>query len=115
MGSNVAGKVVHCKKEKYDIYIGRDSKWGNPFTLENNSEKCNPKFVVYSHKEALEKYVKWFLSAPHLIADAKKELKNKTLGCWCKPNICHGDFLIQFVDKIDHVSTEVPKTLHPRN
>lgn len=26
-------KVVHCKKEKYDVYIGRGSKWGNPFIL----------------------------------------------------------------------------------
>jgi hypothetical protein len=26
-------KVVHCKKEKYDIYIGRPSKWGNPFVI----------------------------------------------------------------------------------
>ena len=26
-------KVVHCKKEKYDVYIGRPSKWGNPFTI----------------------------------------------------------------------------------
>lgn len=25
-------KVVHCKKEPYDVYIGRPSKWGNPFT-----------------------------------------------------------------------------------
>ena len=25
-------KVVHCKKELYDVYIGRPSKWGNPFS-----------------------------------------------------------------------------------
>jgi len=24
-------KVVHCKKEPYDVYIGRPSKFGNPF------------------------------------------------------------------------------------
>ena len=24
--------VVHCKKANYDVYIGRPSKWGNPFT-----------------------------------------------------------------------------------
>jgi hypothetical protein len=21
-------RVVHCKKEEYDVYIGRPSKWG---------------------------------------------------------------------------------------
>ena len=25
--------VVHCKKEPYDIYVGRPSKWGNPFRI----------------------------------------------------------------------------------
>lgn len=24
--------VVHCKREPYDVYIGRGSKWGNPFS-----------------------------------------------------------------------------------
>ena len=27
-------RVVHFKKSKYDIYIGRPSKWGNPFTIQ---------------------------------------------------------------------------------
>lgn len=115
MGSNVAGKVVHCKKEKYDVYIGRDSKWGNPFFIENSEEKCDPRFIVYSHREAVEKYAKWFLSKPHLMTDAKKELKGKILGCWCKSNICHGDFLVQFLDKVDYTTVESPKTLHPKN
>jgi hypothetical protein len=25
--------VVHCKREPYDVYIGRPSKWGNPFQI----------------------------------------------------------------------------------
>jgi len=25
--------VVHCKKSPYDVYIGRPSKWGNPFEI----------------------------------------------------------------------------------
>ena len=26
-------KVVHCKRAPFDIYIGRPSKWGNPFVI----------------------------------------------------------------------------------
>jgi Domain of unknown function (DUF4326) len=26
------------------------------------------------------------------------ELKNKTLGCWCKPLPCHGNFLAELAD-----------------
>lgn len=25
-------KVVHCKKEPFDVYVGRGSVWGNPFS-----------------------------------------------------------------------------------
>ncbi len=25
--------IINLKKEKYDVYIGRGSKWGNPFHI----------------------------------------------------------------------------------
>lgn len=25
--------VVHCKRSRCDVYIGRPSKWGNPFVI----------------------------------------------------------------------------------
>ena len=27
------GFVVHSKRSAYDVYIGRPSKWGNPFAI----------------------------------------------------------------------------------
>ena len=33
MTSTRTTKVVHCKREPFDIYIGRPSKWGNPFVI----------------------------------------------------------------------------------
>ncbi len=32
-------KVVHCKKERYDIYIGRGGKWGNPFIIGKDGDR----------------------------------------------------------------------------
>ena len=26
-------------------------------------------------------------------------LKGKNLGCWCKPNACHGDILLELIQK----------------
>ncbi len=26
-------RVLYCKKEPYDVYVGRPSKWGNPFVI----------------------------------------------------------------------------------
>lgn len=81
-------RVVHCKKEPYDVYIGRPSKWGNPFTIGKDG----------SREEVLEKYVRWFLDRPDLIEQARKELKGKTLGCWCAPKTCHGHVIAEVID-----------------
>ncbi|NMC59264.1 MAG: DUF4326 domain-containing protein [Candidatus Methanofastidiosa archaeon] len=90
-------KVVHCKKEKYDVYIGRPSKWGNPFS---HKEETLAQFKVNSRDEAVEAYRKWITEGDgkHLLNDLH-ELDGKILGCWCKPKACHGDVLIELIEK----------------
>jgi len=92
--------VVHCKKNKYDVYIGRPSKWGNPFTHIKDG-KTLAKFVVKDRAAAIEAYRKWITKGDgkHLLKDLH-ELKGKTLGCWCKPLSCHGDVLEQLVNAL---------------
>jgi len=88
-------KVVHCKKEPFDIYIGRPSKWGNPFSHKSGTKAI---YKTETRAEAIEKYKQWILhgSGKHLLKDLP-ELKNKALGCWCKPLPCHGDILAQLI------------------
>ena len=96
-------KVVHCKKEKYDVYIGRGSKWGNPYSHKDNT---SAKFKVSSRNEAIEKY-KYYITkgeGQHLLKDLE-ELRGKVLGCWCgnftiedKNNKrCHGQILLDLL------------------
>jgi Domain of unknown function (DUF4326) len=82
-------RVVHCKKEPFDVYIGRPSKWGNPFKIGKDG----------SREEVIQKYRDWVLTNPVLITRVSTELKGKKLGCWCKPNTCHGDVLAELADK----------------
>lgn len=89
-------KVVHCKKDNYDIYIGRPTKWGNPFTHKIGTKA---KYIVDTREEAVEKYREYIKNKPELMNDLS-ELKGKTLGCWCKPKACHGDILKELVEKI---------------
>lgn len=84
-------RVVHCKKARYDVYIGRPSKWGNPFT-HIADRNTRAEFVVGSRDEAIAAYCDWIQTQPQLLA-ALRELQGKTLGCWCKPQACHGDVL----------------------
>lgn len=75
-------RVVHCKKEPYDVYVGRGSKWGNPFVIGKDGNR----------NQVITKYAEWILTQPDLMK-ALPELKDKTLGCWCAPKPCHGEIL----------------------
>lgn len=79
--------VVHCKKEPHDVYIGRPSKWGNPFTIGRDGTR----------EEVIAKYREWIKSQPRLLADLH-ELEGKVLGCWCSPQACHGDVLSELAE-----------------
>lgn len=58
--------VVHCKKEPYDVYIGRAvprsgfnaSVWGNPFKLGKDG----------TQEEIMAKYRAWLPAQPELMA-----------------------------------------------
>ncbi len=80
-------KVVHCKEEPYDVYIGRPSKWGNPFKIGRDGTR----------EEVLQKYQVW-LSGQWDLLDSLDEIRGKVLGCHCKPRGCHGDILSLIAD-----------------
>ena len=82
-------KVVHCKKNKFDILIDRTTKWGNIFRVGKDGTR----------EEVISKYESWIRGKPELMTDLP-ELKNKTLGCYCRPKACHGDVLIKLAGEI---------------
>ena len=85
--------VDNIKHDEFDVYIGRPSKWGNPFSVEE-----------YGRTEAIKKYKDYILSSPELLYSLH-ELDGKVLGCHCKPLSCHGDVLIQL--RKDQLSEEL--------
>jgi len=88
-------RVVNCKKEDYDVYIGRPSIWGNPYTHKKN-KKTLAEHIVRTREEAISRYREWITGQPQLL-EKLHELKGKRLGCWCHPLKCHGDILIELL------------------
>lgn len=98
-------RVVHCKKSPYDVYIGRPSKWGNPFTHLKHSR--GGLIHVATRKLAVIGYKIYLRKRPDLVRAAVAELKGKVLGCWCKPLSCHGDILAAIADSEDDILSTV--------
>lgn len=85
-------KVYNVKdknKPNDAIYIGRPSKFGNPFVIGKHGNR----------DQVLLKYKEWLLSNPELCESAKHELKGKDLVCYCAPLPCHGDILLQIANQ----------------
>jgi Domain of unknown function (DUF4326) len=89
--------VVHCKKEPYDIYCGRPSKWGNPYS---HKEGTLAEFKVDTRDEAVDAYESYLLSNKELM-DSLPELMYKKISCWCFPKKCHCDILKKYVDRLE--------------
>lgn len=88
--------VVHCKRKPFDVYIGRPSKWGNPFVVGSGTTRS----------EAVRKYEAWIREKPELMA-ALPELRGKVLGCWCAPRLCHGHVLAKLVKELDDATVDL--------
>lgn len=92
-------RVVHCKKEHYDIYIGRPSKFGNKFVIGKDGNR----------DEIIEKFREWAPTQSQIM-DSLHELDNKILGCWCSPQRCHGDVLIELRERQESISRQSPES-----
>lgn len=79
--------VRNVRTDDYQIYIGRDSRlgdpsWGNAFHVRDHGREG----AIRLHRE-------WLHSQPALRRKAKRELRGQTLGCHCAPANCHGETL----------------------
>lgn len=102
-------KVVHCKMDFYDVYIGRPGPWGNPYS---HDPEAKAEHLVSSREEAIELYSIWLRFRLYTAADTPEDhpdrklmesilsLRGKTLGCWCSPLPCHGHVLAQLAEEL---------------
>lgn len=102
----MSSKVVHFKKEPFDVYICRPTICGNPWTHKGGTIAD---FVVGTREESIANYEKWLNGEDFLnvLQDRRKEilkrlpeLKGKILACWCYPRACHGDVLAKMANAV---------------
>ena len=69
------------------IYIGRGSKWGNPFRIGRDGDRA----------AVITKHERWLADQHHLLR-ALDELRGHDLVCFCAPRACHGDLLARLAN-----------------
>ncbi|WP_351124764.1 DUF4326 domain-containing protein [Shewanella sp. T24-MNA-CIBAN-0130] len=74
-------------------YIGRGSYWGNPYSMFENGDREE---VIRKFKYDFD-YEKF----PNKDKSEVYKLTGKRLGCFCKPQACHGDVLAGFLNSWD--------------
>jgi hypothetical protein len=74
------------------VYIGRPSKWGNPFVIGRDGDR----------EQVVAKYRAWLAEQPDLLLQLH-ELIGKDLVCWCAPKPCHGHVLQSYVLRVSRV------------
>jgi len=84
-------KVVNLRAEPHELYIGRApgrrGVFGNPFMMGKHGTR----------EEVIEQYEQW-LRGPEaqLVREAIRRIPPGTrLGCFCKPQACHGDVIVK--------------------
>lgn len=103
--------VVNIKKGSYIrqaryVYIGRPSIWGNPFT-HLKFLKHNGLIIVATPAEACQAYRDWLFGIRYNYLEQQrrlkimqhiKDLEGKIIGCYCVPDPCHGNVLVDLLE-----------------
>ncbi len=114
-----SARVINIKHDPtaYYVYIGRankqygleESQWANPYKIGKDGTR----------QEVIEKYRAYIKGRPDLLASLS-DLEGQPLGCWCSPEPCHGDVLIELLQQSTSQSkneessrdTTIPKSLY---
>ncbi len=70
------------------VYIGRPTKWGKPFVIRTHGTR----------EQVVQKYRDYILSNQSLLSQIE-ELRGKHVVCFCAPQQCHGDVLIELANQ----------------
>jgi hypothetical protein len=81
------------------VYIGRGSKWGNPYTSLSTPTKAE--MQVATREESIERYKQYLWNQIRKGVITKEmllELDGKRLACYYAPKSCHGDVLVAAIE-----------------
>ena len=80
------------------VYVGRPTKWGNPFTVGARTVWAGGR-KVQDNRHAVALFRGAALQQERLVEAAQTELRGKNLACWCPlDQPCHADVLLELAN-----------------
>jgi hypothetical protein len=83
------------------VYVGRPTRWGNPYTLGSPEARTRPDGTAWDLGDLLRWYRAY--AAFRRIQDPAwlEALRGRDLACWCPiDEPCHGDVLLQMLEVV---------------
>jgi len=84
----VLNRKALTKEPPGAVYVGRPSKWGNPYVIGRDGDR----------KEVIRKYKRYLRRTPRLMKAMDDELREHDFICWCAPLACHADVLLRLAN-----------------
>ena len=85
------------------VYVGRPTKWGNPFgpMFSLNKERQPVARLRQAEVEMFRRWLRGTTKGQALAEAARRELRGKNLCCWCAPDEpwCHADVLLKLANE----------------
>lgn len=88
-----------------NVYIGRggivfigDKPFSYPGSIWENPIKKTKYNTKEQRIKQYEEHIREKIESEHLEGELLS-LRGKTLGCWCKPEDCHGDVLVRLIEE----------------
>ena len=75
------------KKRRYPPH---DSIFANPYKVGDDRESAIEKYRRHIHEK---------IDSGEIMQNDLDSLRGKNLGCWCKPDACHGDVLLEILEE----------------
>ena len=83
------------------VYVGRPTRWGNPYRVIDGLPKINASHQVWDAAEAVALFREDLLAGtlPITVEDVRRELRGHDLACWCRTTeMCHADVLLEIAN-----------------
>jgi hypothetical protein len=71
-----------------------NSIWANPYKIDESNGIIRDNVI-----EKYRTYITTKIEKDNTLKRKLLELRGKNLGCWCKPDACHGDVLVELIEQ----------------